>query len=89
MSVAKEGRYGGEGLQLVREGCRIYGVWAANHDLQSAENHGKTYANQCKSMQIRLQIKMSFPSLCKARANHDLHLDLQLANHDLQSANHT
>ena len=64
-------------------------VLPANHDLQSVDNYGKTHANHSKSVQIRLQIKMSFPTLCKARANHDLHLDLQLANHDLQSANHT
>ena len=88
MSVAKEGGLGGGGSGLYG---RVVGfMWFGLQImiLQSAENHGKTHANQCKSMQIRLQIKTLFPKPCKAHANHDLRLDLQLANHDLQSANH-
>ena len=61
----------------------------ANHDLQIVKHHVKTHANQCKSLQIRLQIRVVFPNGCYADANHDLQLDLQLANHDLRSANHT
>ena len=61
----------------------------ANHDLQRVKYYVKTHANQCKSLQIRLQIKVLFPEDCNAYANHDLRLDLQLANHDLRSANHT
>jgi len=61
----------------------------ANHDLQIVKHHVKTHANQCKSLQIRLQIRVLFPEDFNAVANHDLRLDLQLANHDLRSANHT
>ena len=72
---------------------RFIGAWVlqitANHDLQRVKHYVKTHANQCKSLQIRLQIKVLFPEDCNAPANHDLRLDLQLANHDLQSANHT
>ena len=91
MSVAKGG--GVEGVASRRRGrVRIY--WflglqiTANHDLQIVKHHVKTHANQCKSLQIRLQIRVLFPEDCNAVANHDLRLDLQLANHDLQSANH-
>ena len=68
----------------------------ANHDLQIVKHHGKTHANQCKSLQImicrvqiRLPIEALFTKACKSLAIHDLQLDLQLANHDLRSANHT
>ena len=61
----------------------------ANHDLQRVKHYVKTHANQCKSLQIRLQIKVLLPEDCNAPANHDLRLDLQLTNHDVQSANHT
>ena len=60
----------------------------ANHDLQRVKHYAKTHANQCKSLHIRLQIKVLLPEDCNAPANHDLQLDLQLANHDLQAANH-
>ena len=58
---------------------------AANHDLQRVKYYVKTHANQYKSLQIRLQIKVLFPKDCNAYANHDLRLDLQFANHDLRS----
>ena len=68
--------------------------------LQITANHCKSELpfickNTCKSLQImicRPQIRSPFDALfievCKSSANHDLQLDLQHANHDLQSANH-
>jgi hypothetical protein len=68
--------------------------------LQITANHCKSdllfiCKNTCKSLQImicRLQIRLPinalFIKVCKSSANHDLQLDLQLAHHDLQSANH-
>ena len=74
--------------------------FSGNLDLQITANHCKSdllfiCKNKCKSLQImicRLQIRLPinalFVKVCKSSANHDLQLDLQLANHDLQSANH-
>ena len=89
MSVAKGGGVEGVASRLCGR-VRIYWyIGVANHDLQIVKHHVKTHAIQCKSLQIRLQIRVLFPDGCYADANHDLQLDLQLANHDLRSANYT
>ena len=79
MSVAKGGGVEGVASGRCGELDGFGAVRPANHDLQSVEHYGKTHANHCKSMRSRLQIKTLFPKLCKAHANHDLRLDLQLA----------
>ena len=82
------GGAGGGGCREWERGCGFVRSAAANHDLQNLIFYVKTHANHCKSLQIRLQIKVQVVDICKSFANHDLHSDLHFANHDLQSANH-
>ena len=95
LSVASRGGVG-EMARGGKPGCGFSG----NLALQITANHCKSdllfiCKNTCKSqqimictLQIRLPINALFIEVCKSSANHDLQLDLQLANHDLQSANH-
>ena len=41
-----------------------------------------------RSLQITALMEVNVMGICNSCANHDLHSDLHLANHDLQSANH-